>query len=100
MDDNTLTIPIYQLDVRDPWRMSVVDAASVKKRAMQYAVGVDNEGGADPGPLLLAAAVKLNETAAVQAVYERLCSNGRYDTDDDILAHGIEGLAWIRYCAD
>lgn len=85
--------------LHDPRVLTKMDAESVHRRATEYAVGLEPEDwtrGLDvAGPDLLAAAVKVNATADAQLVYERLCD--LFDTDDDILYRGLEGLGWQRF---
>ncbi|HWB60384.1 MAG TPA: hypothetical protein VG733_12890, partial [Chthoniobacteraceae bacterium] len=93
----------FSLILTDPWRMTKMDADSVKKRGAQFAAGFSRGGQPDSihggpidatGPYLIAAAMKLGDTATAQAVYERLCD--RFTTDDGILYEGLQGLGWSR----
>lgn len=86
----------YYVVLNDLWRMTVVDADSVKKRAAQYVVGIRKNWGSsilDPtGPFLLAAAMKFNDRETAQRIYERMCDE--YENEDAMTYIGIEGLGW------
>ena len=83
----------------DPWRMMKMDPASVRKRAAQYAAGVREASMGRfidrTGPFLLAAAMKLGDTATAQSLYETLSDNS--ECDDQIIYTGIEGIAEPRF---
>lgn len=88
----------YTLTLTDSWRMSAMDAASVKKRAAQFIVGIREEYNwhyiERTGPFLIAAAVKSGDPQTAQAVYEALCDN--FQTDDEIIYQGVQGIAFNR----
>ncbi|HWB61529.1 MAG TPA: HEAT repeat domain-containing protein, partial [Chthoniobacteraceae bacterium] len=90
--------PDFTIVLKDPWRMTKMDAESVKKRAAQFVAGagadMDDHFIARTGPYLIAAAMKLGDTATAQSVYEYLCND--FQSDDDILYNGLEGIASPR----
>jgi hypothetical protein len=84
----------------DPWRISTLDADSVRKRAAQFHEGFGterHENGVQfyenelTGPFLLAAALSLNDTETMRLVYGDICDD--FEQEDAALQLGVDYLA-------